>query len=659
MASDLRVVSFINGIPFYPQSVTFTATRGATPSFTLTVPAVPQWDLLPERSHCVVFFIDPVTRTWRFLYEGEYDKTHRGRLSTGARSRTLCFRSLFGYWDQADFTTLSGCAAKPSGQPDLVYETVIARAAGQNLTFKDNGGPPQLDNLQAIIEQVIAAADKDKAQTLSGAFPAFVKRATIQTPVEAFYADKRKVLDKFSTEPDSEVTTVMTFARFRDCLTNQFNPVMGKPNTKLSELLAAYENMAFYQHTPLPAGFVNDAGKLVELQFIPQLYGVLPPACNVIFSDQIVSSQINLDILHQPTRVVTEVTFPFAPNGNAGLPIIYMANDATTLNVTAQKANEAVTHDALSPTELLRGVVATSVSIGFEKLVKTDTQDLTADSTAPKNDELTTLIEEAVKYQYTIERARYMVAELSCSFLPYVVPGYPCLVEDSSGSYHGMLESVTHMIPCTGVPSTSLSVSTLRPAYVEKGTNNSPPLPRWLSKIFRPEQVMGTYKKTLGTATDFAETVATEGAPNEVAQANLDILASNVISTPTYDAELNLESDPYDLAIVANQLRNEVDTQSAMLQYQYRQGTSISEYASFHGLNITGIDDGNMADEFTAPLTGNNDLFGSPAGLRFVGKGETGSNIYGVYQLVGGVSDYRAVRTQAVLAAISRGVSPD
>src|ERR1019366_10665456 len=105
-AFDFRVVCYINGILFYPRAVNVSAQNGDFHGFTIDLPAVPQWEVLPARSHCVVFFTDPISQQWRMMCEGEYSGYSKSKQSHGQRARSLNFRALHAYWQTTSYTSL-------------------------------------------------------------------------------------------------------------------------------------------------------------------------------------------------------------------------------------------------------------------------------------------------------------------------------------------------------------------------------------------------------------------------------------------------------------------------------------------------------------------------------------------------------------------------
>lgn len=695
---DFRVVAYVNGILFYPRCVSYSAQYGDMHTFTVDVPAVPQWDILPARSHCAIFFTDPITQTWRFLCEGEYEATGKTKTGEGSRNRSLIFRALHAYWGTAQYSSMLSLASGSGKGVNIAREVLLAKANGRELRFDSANAQQQIADLQVIIDNSTSKDDR-----ISGFFPLLVKNVTLQTPVESFYFEARLLLDKMHAFADKEISALVDYRRFKDLIVNGFNNSGLAPNVTLAQLMNAYEDLAYYSHTPIPAPYIfqgeNGSRKIMELMFIPHLYSVIPPACNVIFADQITTLSMSRSFLREPTRVITQLVAP--PTEGLPIPIFYMANDLTKTTALTQKVNAktpqlASTHELMSEEEMLKGVIASTANIGIEKLFPTH-----ADRKPVKSTELIDVyMDEATRHQLEVERGRVRTTQIPCTFLPYLVPGFPCLVEDSTGPFFGIVDGVQHSMPCNGRPSTIVSVTHVREAYIRSGVNRTAPLPRWLNSIFYPGQVSETYKKILGldgfgtmVGSDkilpeldeitrvrqqkiddlISEIDATEGpadlgriesiqaANSAPGQVDLDRLAQKLVAVPEYGEDFaTMITDGSNLDYLAKQLRVGPDPARNFLQYQYRNGMNLSQYVEFHGLQIASKSD---PDSNTAVLpedlspNGVHKLFGHPRGLTFNGVGG-GESIYGVYSLSGGISDLRQKATRVIKESVERKISP-
>lgn len=668
----LKICVYINGVRFWPRSVSVTAAAGSHLSFSVDVPAVPEWDLLPPRAHAVVFFLDPVENSWRMLCEGEYRGPAWSKSATGVRSRLLQFRDIHGMWETTTFTAISSLVGSQATQT-----VVRTMAEGKNVVGASSGTNERPMSIEAMISKVT-----EKNTRLSAFFGDLLQLVTSQTPVESFFAVSRKLASKVFSFKDDQIGSVVDALRFQDCAKNGVNQTSLDANARLEEILLTYEDMAMYQHVPVPAPpiYRGEDAQIPEMLFMPHVYTVIPPACNVIFEQQITNESGSRHLLNEPTRAVVQLSgiLDVQPQN-----VYYMANSADdAINVVAQeqtKVNDpvlAMTHDKFSADELRSGVVVHHVPIGLERVQNT------ANPTGSQQPaDMDTYLAQAARHYYEMARGLYRTTSLSCTFLPYLVPGFPTLIEDASGPKFGVIQSVTHTLPCTGSPSTSVDVRFVRDLYVIEGKNRTSPVPNWLNSMFWPINVVEFYKNAFGKnyydlgdgyrsamvsakeIIDNAKT-ATQVSPLDASsQCNIDALAAKVIPVPVY-TEGYVRSDAPRDQTVSERLATSNDPVAARIAYQWRPGVSLEAYLSFHGLTATiRKDDVDPPADLSPTTTSGGEghpLFGHAFGLSYIGPSQ--GSPYGYYDLVpaaGGVkiSSKPQVIARAIQAAIDRGIT--
>ena len=473
----------------------------------------------------------------------------------------------------------------------------------------------------------------------SNFIPAFINLATQQTPVEAYYNINRKLMSKMHTLQDTAISQVITNTFAKDLFTN-INLLGLGVNMSLSDIVFKYEDVTLYQHVSIPAPYRfpgNPTDKIMETLFMPHLYFVIPPACNVIFQDQIQTQTVNRDFMQENTRVIMTIQQIVC-----GLPVpeFYMANTMGSMvrnTHTALNPNEASTHDFLSEEECIKGVVAAAASIGFEKLSQKPGGD---DKNPNALKQWETYKQEATKHHLGMNRGRARTATLHCTFLPYLVPGFPCLVEDTTGPFFGIISSIQHTMPCTGTPSTSVSIAFMQETYQIQGQVLTPPLPVWLNRKFAPIYITPTYKELLGLDNsggfgkqrglgvsamvpdkDISDNTSAS-TPDSIPQADLDALAALVVTTPMYSPGFtSLISKSSNTA--ADKIRElpEQMRELAFLDFQYRTGLGFAEYWNFHGLQAaTNPEPPDCVSASSGVLTVGDPLFSHPKSLSLLTK---------------------------------------
>ena len=633
-----KVIVYINGVLIDPISVSVTSTRNALSNFTIDVPGIPEWDILPARSPVAVFYADDVSNKWRLLVEGEYIAYNKVKTASGQRSVSLRCRSLHGCFEHATNLSVGSLACQPNTtdtarQLELIANgRVIAPTGTNTLDVPTTAG-------------LLALAAKGSA-TVSVFFPELVRYVLSQMPVEAYYLYERRLAEKMFSLFDVEIQQTIDVRRL-NILAENIRQQGYDDGATLMALLNRYESMFMYQHIPVlappiygkskdidsaaqrirntGAPGVSDA-RIPELLFTPYLYDVIPPACNVIFQDQIQVLNRGEDFSATPTRVITTLTTAVGQNS----PKVHMANnvtgsfDAATDLVAAYPGNNpgrGASHCVLSGDEMNRGVIAHPISIPLETVLGNNA----APETSWEN-----FFSQATRHYFSVVTGEYKTAQLTCVYLPMLVPGVTCLVEDLTGPFHGYIESVTHILSNDSAPQTVVDISHVRPAIIRDGVNMTPPLPIWLNAAFRPAGIGGT---AISTATNTIDTngtwaqlfgvnavdlvgggkphaamvpestitvgildsvkmpggVRSDSDPNAYTEQHVDMdkLASKVVPVYTFDKDAQFKGISENT--IADTLRKSADPNLAMRAYNWRPGVSLSQYVNFHALAVTGL----------------------------------------------------------------------
>ena len=398
MNNALKIIAYINGIRFDPADCTYSSTEGQHATFNLTVPAVPEWAILPERSHCAVFFSDPVSNSWRMLCEGEYVGFSRQRAAVGQRFRNLSFRSTHGLFQTTRYSSMVGLLSGDNNQATTPGSYAVAYASGNAYQGNNAGAITPSKNtpsasisgydlvytsLQGFINgtSTIGVPATSTTPEVPGTLftnflPAFLKAVMQQLPVDAFYCAARRIPDKIFALPDTQIGQVISSQLYTNLIQQgAFNFLSAE--TTVEEIVCKLEEIAYYHHitVPCPPLYIDptkpEGFNIPELMLIPQLNSCVPPACNVVFRDQITGMSDSRNFLSETTRVIAQLTGSGVNSGP--LPLIFMSNDAErSVNVTdvltqnkppAGQTNSVAPpgtltiHDFLTLEEYTRGVI--------------------------------------------------------------------------------------------------------------------------------------------------------------------------------------------------------------------------------------------------------------------------------------------------------------
>jgi hypothetical protein len=685
MASTFsRIVLYLNGVRFYPAAASITALRDGFVNFTVTVPAVREWVVLPRRSHAALFFVDPVTDTWRLMCEGEYMGRSSAKSGEGHRSMSLMFEGLHACWQHTRLFNVFPESKKEGVKAgdDAVKTVQVALANGILISQVSSTGQALL-SYQQLIDAVTAQSTR-----VSAGLPAFIEKIIGQTPVDSYYMKARKWTHKYFIMEDPTLAQTFNTNMLNDALLRGFRienpPETGSP---VYSLVRQYLDYAFYQMCPILAPpfykKITNAEKdqrIGEVLFTPQLYNVVPPASNVIFKDQIMQQTASVSYRSLITRWIGKVDTPVA-----NMPPSIIANGEVTENLLAARKEldpkTALSHGFLSREELEAGVITQTGTLTLSKI--NPDQKLTIPA---RPEMMMNYAGHLARYELEKQRGAHLSQSLVCEFLPYLIVGFPCVVEDNTAPFTGIIESITHMLSAQGDATTSIEVTYTRDAYQVSGTNRTPFYPIYLNERYLPAHIDETYRKLFGTnfkkhsamldESVIKTQVNTWGAANvqgQMTRCDLDDLVGRVISIPTFSCDLMFATGETQGAI-ANGLRaNGIMTHHAMQEYQYRAGMTLSEYCTFHGLDQAygsdEIDRGEIdppadlaaAQRSTLQEPGHR-LFGAPNGLELLKEVDPE---WGIYKPIAGqtgaaqgeISAERQIIARMIQKTIQEGAS--
>jgi hypothetical protein len=302
------------------------------------------------------------------------------------------------------------------------------------------------------------------------------------------------------------------------------------------------------------------------------------------------------------------------------------------------------------------------------------------------------------------------VLQISAVFQPYMVPGFPAVIEDGNQPFRCMVQSVTHTMSPDGQPTTSLVVTHVEELLQIGLATKTAPLPLYLNSLYTPANIAETYKglfgpnlmqdpktepyatavppgliiQALGSDTFQTDVTNVDGYTTKVGQVNLDKLLSAVVDVPFYtDTGVRQASISEAGGSIANQLRLSSQPHEAFLKYQFRSGCYLRDWMIMHNLQTksaianTGIDQNPPWNIGSKDATNGDDVFGSPSWLE-ANVDPIGLQIfsfefpqYGAYKAVAKpsvlptpgtptiISPVRQKYTASIQAAILRGATND
>ena len=126
---------------------------------------------------------------------------------------------------------------------------------------------------------------------------------------------------------------------------------------------------------------------------------------------------------------------------------------------------QAATHALISSAEMERGIIPQTINFRGEFITSSlpPTDSSAASAADPNAYEF--YLSQASRHHYEVAVGHARNCQLQCTFLPYLIPGFPTLVEEKTGSFHAVVQSVSHTLSNTHPPTTSVTLTHVREAF--------------------------------------------------------------------------------------------------------------------------------------------------------------------------------------------------
>lgn len=538
-------------MPF--QSITITARVGAPISATISLVPLSEIKFIKARTQVHVFLQDTKNfpdNEFYLMFEGEV----LGRqMSKKQDSRTFSVVALdySSYWDLAKVYTMS-----PNYVVGKVEDAVTLQDAPLNQTVQFLQGQVLQTSATSntrIVEIILAPlkpggdANKDLAQGVANV----VRQLGGVNQFFATAYERLRIVDRLQVFSGNKLQTFLNELSVEEFL-KDFSGKFGGISS-LRELIYSVMSLIFHDFVsvPFPAyikpstvdsnGVVTNPAsqKITEAEktssigrtlssflFIPDCYSLPPPACNIIFPNQMQGYTFMDDFQTTPTRYAFRASMPLmtgAGNTTPQYPTQFFPDAFSDYMFKGKTATPAEIASQLGPSTLLTDsktgnayanisysdVSKSAVGISFsptlresdylsnEESIKGIYADMdtflpgyTALIKNASSEARTTFIQGIGAYLYFKKRfsARQSSAELI--FNPFLVPGFTALFLDDSEagqSFLAKLQSVTHVVTNEG------SMTQVDLAYCRDfdevdeltGASGEPPAPPWFdTEIF-------------------------------------------------------------------------------------------------------------------------------------------------------------------------------
>lgn len=429
--------------------------------------------LLP-RSHILVLFLED--EIWRVLWDGELRGFGMAKSSQGVSMQITAIdqTNAFGFMTK---NIIDQIGAQSSTY--AVFHT------GAEFKFAPAGGGTFFGDIRKKLEGNKTSLSKILIELIQSVFN--------NVPYFTYYNEKNKVLNRLISLDDAELSKLMSnniaSAYMQGIVKNLFSG-----NVSFDRVLNYFLEITGYCRVPL-VGPRNYKGISPLCLLKPYGYFSTPPVSNCLFPDMYHTiSGLGIDYLTEPTRIILQASE--VPGKDGFTPLWFFnecdASVGPSSSSLASKTTDNLCHNYLSQDEINKGILSFDKSINFEKalMIKSDSEDW---NTVKKS------MQGFAYYEYVRAKYGHRTCSVSCIFHPFVICGFPGIIFEANQSMLGMVESFTHIISADGNASTTINFSHIHPA--DRSDTHSlygAPIPKWVSKKYRPRNCDDTYKELFG-----------------------------------------------------------------------------------------------------------------------------------------------------------------
>lgn len=441
-----------------------------------------------------VFYFDAEDKQWHLMFDGEV--IFRGRVKTDrSRSFRVVAEGVSNYFFRSYIYMLN----EVSGITYADSSNTSGIGGDSGLTASQ-----RMDDISTLLEG-------DLPQTFAkiiGHIPEF----------NEFNADafkRLKILSRIQTLPDPQIVDLFV----KKHLFEEVFEVLVRSQTSdaapIMTLLNGLMDLLYYEYieNPTPSSMSS------QIVFKPKAYFCPVPRCNIFFPNRYQSLTEERNFMSEPTRLLLRTNLSYAkrvstPGADirnivrlapselqAAMEAIQEENPAETDGEEAQKAFRALMTKKLTEEEKTKGILPDYVALTTsEWLMASDPNATESESTEDGGDNLAWL-GNICDYKFFLRKFEHRSIQITHSFNPWVVCGYPGAVLDEYGNSFGIVDSVVHSFSKNHGVSTNITLTyTMNPEDEEVAANSKfafPPLPPWFSAQYANG---GAYASTIGSA---------------------------------------------------------------------------------------------------------------------------------------------------------------
>jgi hypothetical protein len=466
----LHIKCYLEGVEVPLNAVQISIGVDQASTANVTIPPTNTAFKIRPRTRVHLFWLDDATGVWYLLWEGEVLAVGFEKSPTSRRVSLSC-ADLSNYWDY----TLK-----------MLYEGKMGIESGKNVQMF-YGDTEMMVHFtpSATLEKLWAnLSSGGKNYNLVNAIYSVLMQVTKSLP---YY---RRVDEKIGLAQQLIVLNDTRIERLLKTITSAYliQNLLGNDPERISirDMLKTISGMAGYTICPVGSpSYIKHT--LNSFLLKPNLFGCLPPRCNVVFPDTCTNIQYGRQFMEEPTR--SFLSAPLA--GDASSTVFrmqtspaYLADKIKTITNGKPSMEQVLT--TFTDEELEKGILPISTRVPYPELF------------ASRGGKV--LNKEYVQQygDYMFQMSRYASRSLSFSseLNPWLACGFPCVVFDTARSFAAQIHSISHVIDASGGGYTQVQCGLAQ--ELDASNDDTPYVPSWMSEAYHPTVINDAYQNLLG-----------------------------------------------------------------------------------------------------------------------------------------------------------------
>jgi len=452
---------------------------------------------------------NPTRSRWYLLWEGVVTGYGFGKTPAGS-SFTLMCNDYMSYMEATKVSLFNHKMFDPKYSTKKVFvgQKEFKIVAQSFVNWVSKYFDPNRRNVKKGVDESLPAdakpaGKKNVRQSMAEICNAFLDSWSDNMPLLKFHTDRIRFSKKFNSINDEAITQIFNAVKLKTFVDQIGNSLSGE--VPVSALLEKMLKLTYYNYVNIgPCKYNQGTNELSQFILKPELYFATPPLSNIIFPDQCMNTNNNVNYLNSPTRSFISQKIGSQKSGSNS---VYIAPSeiADKMNLELGIKDGAEIRDSLPSGAITSGnesvesndqmfylqseiegaLIAQNITLPSE-LFSIDT-----DGDLKSNERLKMMS----NYQHDVYTLINNTQSFMLKFSPQIVADFPLVYLDKYASVTGYVLSVTHSIDAGGSCSTQVNTNMIRPLALGVPDVKMPP---FISQAFSPSSISDTYYDLIG-----------------------------------------------------------------------------------------------------------------------------------------------------------------